>query len=66
MTVPIMSSNQDATPTPIGPVLDQIKVNLAATILSWPQMVKKYGPDPTTWPASTAWAKALAGINSLY
>lgn len=45
--------------------LDAIKAHLAATTLSWPQMVKRYGADYKSWPP-TEWRKALDGIDSLY
>ena len=44
--------------------IDYVEQQLAATTLSWPQMVKRYGADWSKWPQSTKWWQALAKLDA--
>lgn len=54
-----MTAQQDAIT-----MLDAAVASLEKTTSSYRQMVTKYGNDPTQWPNTTNWYKALADLRA--
>ncbi len=42
--------------------IDSAISHLQRTTSTYPSMVKKYGPDPAKWPATSQWYMAMADL----